>query len=347
MSEEEYRQLNYYLNEACLYLEKQDSFFVDNIVDICIINDRYNSTFQNYDFENITIENYLTFQDVYDLAREIIKSINIDYLEDFDKLIKNGELDFGYEREYEDSSFYHVEINNDIYNYININREFNYSDVCSLIHEFIHYTNGKNKTSIKRRILTEFLSIYFENYAIDYLIEKGIPKEEIDYKIRLKSTFARTYNFYAYESPFICFIEFGDISDKSYEMLKEYYCPIEKDTFDKECHNLLKYFQNKDKDLNRKIQNDKIDIITLRKEYGIDYSIHCRYLLGTIFAFYARKHCNMKDIICLNEHINNDDNKDIIDCLEDIGIYVDDDEFLDAAFESIIDYINNYDIKKR
>jgi len=60
------------------------------------------------------------------------------------------------------------------------------------------------------------------------VVDKGIPKEEIDYTIRLKSTCARTYNLYNYESPFICFIEFGEVSDKSYEMLKEYYYPIEK-----------------------------------------------------------------------------------------------------------------------
>jgi len=113
----------------------------------------------------------LTYQDVYNLAREIIESINSDYLEDFDKLIENGQLDFGYEGEYEDSVFVHEQKDSNIYNYINIKREFNYSDVGSLVHEFIHYTNGKNNNTIKRRILTEFLSIYYENYAIDYLID--------------------------------------------------------------------------------------------------------------------------------------------------------------------------------
>lgn len=346
MSEEEYKELNYYLNEACLYLKTQDVFFLNNISNICYINDQLNSFFKDYNFQSEFKENHLTYQDVYNLAREIIESINSDYLEDFDKLIENGQLDFGYEGEYEDSVFVHEQKDSNIYNYINIKREFNYSDVGSLVHEFIHYTNGKNNNTIKRRILTEFLSIYYENYAIDYLIDKGIPKEEIDYTIRLKSTCARTYNFYNYESPFICFIEFGEVSDKSYEMLKEYYYPIEKNNFNKECYLLLRYFQNKEKEYMKELlPKEKVDQIELRKSYGIDYSLHCRYVFGTMLAFYARKNCKKEDILYLNEHLNTED-EDIVDCLEKVGIYVNED-FLNIAFDSIIDYIKDYDIKKR
>ena len=64
---------------------------------------------------------------------------------------------------------------NQVKQIININREFNYNDVRLLVHEFIHYTNGKH-ISPNRHYFTEFLSIYFEFYTIDYLLKKGINK---------------------------------------------------------------------------------------------------------------------------------------------------------------------------
>lgn len=93
------------------------------------------------------------------------------------------------------------------------------------------------------------------------------------------------------------------------------------------------------------LPKEKVDQIELRKSYGIDYSLYCRYVLGTMLAFYARKNCKKEDILYLNEHLNTED-EDIVDCLEKVGIYVNED-FLNIAFDSIIDYIKDYDIKKR
>lgn len=169
-----YKKLNYYLNEICIYLEKENLFLLDNIYSISILNDNFLRKIANYSLDNETILNNLTFEDVYFLAREIIEHIDRSYLQDFDNLIESGELDFSYQKDYEVSECISMyKKGNCVKQLININREFNYNDVRVLVHEFIHYTNGK-KYSMNRNYLTEFLSIYFEFYAIDYLLKKGI-----------------------------------------------------------------------------------------------------------------------------------------------------------------------------
>ena len=166
-----YDKLNYYLNEICKYLEKGNSLLLENIHGISILNDEFLKHIQSYHLDNKTKQNKLTFEDIFLLAREIIGSIDESYLESFDNLIKSGELDFSFESIYEDSVCISTHRKNQVKQIININREFNYNDVRILIHEFIHYTNGK-KISTNSHYFTEFLSIYFEFYAIDYLLKK-------------------------------------------------------------------------------------------------------------------------------------------------------------------------------
>jgi len=182
-----YNKLNDYLNEICKYLEKTEPFLLEYIEKIAILNDDFLDFINKYTFQNQTHQNFLTFEEVYDLTRKIIKQIDEKYLIDFDNLIQSGELDFGYEGEYDDShciSFYKKE--KCIKQIINIDRCFNYDDVRRLGHEFMHYTNGKY-TSKNRKHFTEFISIYFEMFAIDYLLDININKEELDYWRRLKN----------------------------------------------------------------------------------------------------------------------------------------------------------------
>ena len=36
-----YAKLNYYLNEICCYLEKEEPFFLENLWNISILNDKF------------------------------------------------------------------------------------------------------------------------------------------------------------------------------------------------------------------------------------------------------------------------------------------------------------------
>ena len=139
MTIEEYNKLNSYLNAIFVILNDYDYFLIKNIFKIGKLNQEYLTTISKYAFPSNTKENNLTFEDVYLITREIISTIDTNYLAEYDKLIEIGILDFGYENEYSDSEFVHEN------NLINIRREFNYNDVISLVHEFIHYINGKAK----------------------------------------------------------------------------------------------------------------------------------------------------------------------------------------------------------
>lgn len=305
-------------------------FFVDNICIISNINNYYYEKCKNYNLERYDINNHLTYEDVYIIAREIIEHIDCEYLKDYDNLITSWILDFSYNNEYDDSCFNHFYIDNEYYNTININREFNYTDVITLIHEFIHYINGKDKQTISRHLLTEFFSIYFELYVLDYLMNSGIPKQEIDYKLRLRSTYNWTCDFRKITLPILYYVLLGDITDEHFEMFQKYIGISDKKIFEKQCHKLLNYFNNND----------------LRCEYGLDYSLHCQYLIGTVLAMYARSYCKKEDIVYMNNHIN-DNNCDILSSLNKMNIYVNDDDFLLKVFDSIDDYIYDYKIKQR
>ena len=96
--DEVYNKLNYFLNEICIYLEYNNSVLLENILPISKIIEYFYVFIKKYQLnDNMTIQNNLTFMDVYNLTREIIEQIDTKYLEDFDKLIINGELDFNYE----------------------------------------------------------------------------------------------------------------------------------------------------------------------------------------------------------------------------------------------------------
>lgn len=342
MNNEDYKKLNKYLNDICLYLGKTSKIIVNNISNICEMNDEYYQNLYDYEFKKNDKKNHLTYNDVYLLAREIIESINPAYLEKYDKLINSGQLDFSYEQEYGDCEYVYIEKNGKSYNLININREFNFNDVVNLIHEFIHYTNGGKKITICRNYLTEFLSIYFETYAIDYLIKKGISKDEIDYNIRLEWTFNRTSDFYHFETPLMCFIDFGSINDNNYKFFKEKHFPIDRNAFDQECRSLLECFKKIEKNYRYKHFQDEYDYDEIIKNCANLLVTHFKYLFGTVLAMYAFKHCKMENILHLNEHINDENNDDLVELLESVGINLNDDNFLEESFLSIKEYLNKY-----
>lgn len=345
MNQEEYKELNKYLNETFSYLEKNDTFYTSNIVNIWLLNKKYYSFMKDFALEDDSFENKLTYEDIYLLAREVIESINPKYLNDFDKLIQTGELDFRYNKEFDCSEFF---IDENGHNNINIDREFNYTDVVKLVHEFIHYVSGKNgNISMNRFLLSEFFSIYFETYTKDYLIKKGIPKDEIDYKERLRLLYNDTSDFMKIGLPYVAYSNFGDINDTSYELMKNYITKnITRQTFNEECDNLLNHFKEMEKDYREQHFSCEYNEDELRKNYAYDFSSHCEYLFCTLLAFYARSYCNIEDIVYMNDHINDID-CDVVECLNKMGIYIDEDDFLIKIFESIEYYLYDYEIKQR
>ena len=338
-----YDELNKYLNELFIYLSDKYDIFVDNLSRLTVINDELRNFLNLYDLSFEKKENNLTDEDVYLLAREIIESINPKYLDDFDNLIKNGELDFGYNEEYDGSYFKHI---NDDINIINIKREYSYEEVISLIHEYIHYINLKNISTKNSHLLTEFLAIYFEIYAMDYLIDKGINKDDIYYKRRLLFIKGKTNRFYNIESPLLVYKFFGEINDENYKLLYDNIMQIPKENYDRECSKILIYLKQQEKKYNNENFTNDRNIESLQEKLGYDLAYDLRYILGTIFTFYTRKYSKIEDIVWLNNHIN-DSNLELNDILNKLGINIYENDFTDKMKDSIKDYLEKYDVKKR
>ena len=341
--DEVYTKLNYYLNEMCLYLQEKDSFFLDNINNISILNDKFNDLIYEYNLDYEVKNNNLTFLDVYNLAREIIASIDESYLPIYDKLITSGELDFSYEGKYEGSCF-QIKVNkNNTQKLINIARKFSYQDVVTLVHEFIHYISYQENNIIEY-YLCEFLAIYFETYAVNYLIKKGIPKEEIDYLKRFKILKRDSDRIYRYEVIFLVYTTFGNLSDTSYSLLKQFYMNMSKDYFEKECKNFYKILEViKEKHKDELQDNPKLLGEILSEEFmALDY----RYVLGTILAIYVLEYGNMKDMVYLTNNLDKFKDKSLREVCSSIGIDLNDPEFNNKALTALNNYLTSYQVSK-
>lgn len=142
MNQEQIQELNGYLNDIFLMLNEEDSYLLHNLRKFVFVNENYlQFANKNLNCEEKSISTYLTFEQVYALGREVIETYCPCYLEEYDCILSSGILDLSYEKEYDGS---HCDCNPHRQQFeININREFHYEDVITLIHEFMHYTNGK------------------------------------------------------------------------------------------------------------------------------------------------------------------------------------------------------------
>lgn len=337
MTEQDYTELNNYMNDVFLKLEEKDYFFLENIEMIKYLGDRYCDIIEKFDLKDNKKENNISFNEVYLLAREVIESINPNYLQDFDNLISTGELDFDYEDKYFDSHL--TKLNNEEYTrLINVKRTYNYEEVKTLVHEFFHYTNI-TKNSIKRYLLGEYISISSEIYAEEYMVNKGIDRNEMSSKFRLKTTYDRYCDISWVIDALIIYKNIGNLNKKDIGFIQENITDIEPDEFEAQCKRLLHFFRTN----NDKYNPDQPD---LKVEYDEHFSVMCQYLLGTLLAFYTKDHVDKKDFVYINDHINDDNGLFIIDTLQNSGIDLEKEDTILKIFESIENYLNSFDYKK-
>lgn len=341
MTKEEYKKLNDYLNIIFKQLEKNDYFFLENLCPIGYLNESFLHFIKQYELQENKEENYLSYEDVYNIAREIISNFNSEYLEEYDKLIEDGTIDFNYEK---DGSGCCSKLENDR-KIINIERIFNYTDVVNLIHEFIHHTNSEKNVTINRYLLTEFLSIYFEIYAQQYLIEHyHVSKDSIGINDRMKDSIKGSKSICWYFIPFNIYFNTGNIDENSYQFTK-YFVKEEKESFDDECRILLKNCEKEEQKYRRKILYEKeFKENEFAKElvYNLGFTTSYRYLLGTILAYYAIDHVDVKNIVSLNNFVNSDEsaNMSIYNLLYKFGIDLNGD-FVNKAFNTISEMLKD------
>lgn len=369
MKKEDYKRLNDYLNDTFIYLSKYDGFFIQNMQSIFILNNMLYEKLKGIDLKHNFHKNNLTFEDVFELARNEIEKINSNYLEEFDRLIDSGRLEFFFHEQnmiIKESTYYEnlseienneEEIRNDSvcsYNngdyFIDLARTHNYNDVLMLIHEFIHSTNSSKNMGEYRYILTEFFSIYFEMLSQKDLLENGINPSELDIFDRIKSTGKISKEIIEYDLVFISYNLFGNIKENSYEDLKKYHIVSStKKEFECACVRLLKYFDYQKIQYNN--ESREFNLYDYRKCISILFNSGYRYLLGTLFSCYLLENGNKDKIVWLNDHINDEKmkNMNLIDVLKMIGIDLTDENIDAKLVESAQNYYKNlskYSVKE-
>ena len=369
MKKEDYKRLNDYLNDTFIYLSGYDRFFIQNMQSIFILNNMLYGKLKDIDLEHKFYKNNLTFEDVFELARNEIEKINPNYLKEFDKLIDSGRLGLFKQKEninikevddYEKIS--EIENNEEETRYdsvcsyteddyfIDLAREYNYNDVLMLIHEFIHSTNSSENMGEYRYILTEFFSIYFEMYAQRNLLESGINSSELDIFDRIKDTGKISKEMNEYDLVFMSYNLFGNVKEDSYEDLKKYHiASSKKEEFESACFKLLKYFDYQKVKYNN--ENKKFNLYDYRKCINSLFSSGYRYLYGTLFSCYLLENGNKDKIVWLNDHINDEKikNMNLIDVLKMIGIDLTDENIDEKLVDSAQNYYENlskYSVKE-
>lgn len=332
-----YNKLNDYLNDICVYLQEKNSILLDNIYTMILWNDTFLEIIEKYHFNTPTTENHMTYEDVFLIAREIIATVSKSYLKKFDNLIPSGELDFSYDQSYAESHCQITYEQNQINQLININREFNYNDVTTLIHEFIHYTNTNIKEiSNIQNYLEEFLSIYFELYSVEYLTKKGILKSEDFTRIQITKKHASM--FCGYEIPLLAFIYFGSINNDTPSLLHQYFPELEIAHFEKECTNLYTKLNLLEQKYQTEIaQNPNLRGHFLSKEF---IAKNYKYVLGALLAIYALKYSKLEDIVSLNNHIQEYNLMNVSDILKNIGIDITKSNFNYELFQTLKEYLS-------
>lgn len=369
MKKEDYKRLNDYLNDAFIYLSEHDGFFIQNMHNIFSLNLILYENLKGIDLRHNFHKNNLTYEDVFNLTRNEIEKINSNYLENFDKLIDSGRLEFFLHEQnmiIKESTYYEnlseienneEEIRNDSvcsYNngdyFIDLARTHNYNDVLMLIHEFIHSTNSSKNMGEYRYILTEFFSIYFEMLSQKDLLENGINTSELDIFDRIKDTGMISKKIVKYDLAFMAYNLFGNVKEDSYEDLEKYHIVSStKEEFESVCINLLKYFDYQKIVYNN--ENKEFNLYNYRKCISKLFSSGYRYLYGTLFACHLLENGNKDKVVWLNDHINDEEikNMNFIDVLKIIGIDLTDEninkKLVDGA-QNYYENLNKYSVKE-
>lgn len=138
------------------------------------------------DFEEKEYETYMSLNEILDIVRDFLKSIDESYYQLFEELIQNGTIniydasvkenieEFGNEAYHES---YENKYGNRVSN-INIPIGHTIDDVYTIVHEFIHHTNLSKIRANDRAMFTEGVSILYEYILYNYLKSKDINQND-------------------------------------------------------------------------------------------------------------------------------------------------------------------------
>ena len=277
MANIDYEKINKYLNGYCSEMDK--SYFLENISAL------YNLTL-SLDFKLKTSvvtdrkaraslkepTEYFTLIESLDLVDKYLTEKLPMYKKDFNKAMASGTLNIvdPDDDEATDLKSY-AGIDEQGHHVINVVLAHDANDPNTIIHEFLHDMNSKEKEKGSRRYISEAISIYFELDMNNFMLEQGVSREDISSLLmyRLNDCYHCCEDILV-AFPFLYyFYNLGQIDEKSYQDMSNFkLLPRPKD--EKNFNEMLSDFQ--------KIIENKPKYDPLRT---------FSYVIGTMIAFYG------------------------------------------------------------
>ena len=335
IEKEKYEKINYYLNLAASRNYNQIRY------NYLFFSDYLKSFGSFFDYEKRKIDVALTgiekvkspkpksdlsIFDTLNICSQILESIDnmcdTSYKDEFMSLVNNGIIDFDFRDRslvnpvvYNNSSsiqsflFYRDQDELKVYNrHVDVVLTHTYDDVWTTIHEFFHYTNTQKNNGYSRPVLTEAFSIYFENYAIEYMIKNNIcsPKD--------LSLFNRLFELRKLETNSRmmmaiggAFVSNGSLSDDTYNYLKAHKNgrTISEEEYKKYINNLYKSICKYEEEATRLENKNRFRSV---EEYVINkYNVMFKrfnYGIGTLIAYYEMVYGNIYRMVSLNRELS-------------------------------------------
>ncbi|MBR1413232.1 MAG: hypothetical protein IJ574_00995 [Bacilli bacterium] len=320
----QYKILNKYLEYIIKQANKTFDYYVKNHSTLYSMNNffyDYITSIINYNPYELPLEININNNELLSMAREVIESINHEYLKKFDEYVKYDCIKIDKDLK----SVYKVFSDN-----IEIERTNNYENVATIVHEFIYSLTYTPNSSINSRILSEMMAIYYELYTIDYLIDiKKINPKFIDYNFRLRNTIDCTELINEYSIIILAYQAFGKLDKNKIENISSYL-----NNFD------LEQFRDKSTKLFNEMSftNNIRDNLLLAEDIFGSYE----YLYSTLLAFYNREKLTIEEMNTLLYNINEYEHYFVNELLMEYGIDINDKyEFCKYSKKGISNYLNN------
>lgn len=341
MTDEQYKKLSFYLKKIISDLEQHGhSFLTMNIELITILRKKCDNILSSFDSGAEIDSEPLSFNEIIALSREVLASIDSEWVNEFDKLITNNVINFNH-------SHSCIDFRNGIYG-INICLNYNYNDIIIIVHEFAHYMHlkGKEKISQCDYIVSEFIGIYFELYTTQYIQSLG---NKVDYLHRIRRLDGTIRNLKEYDVLFLMLKKHGEINTNTFTLLDSVFHDLNiSDTnkydeilFESRCIDMLNYFEAFD---DSKVSNEMLNKSSnapIAWKFIEDY----KYLFGSYLAYYAYENCDAKDVVnfcsCMNS-IDDIDAQQLWGALRKINIDVENDSLYDDASIIMQEFIEKY-----
>lgn len=277
MANIDYEKINKYLNGYCSEMDK--SYFLENISAL------YNLTLSlNFKLKTSVVTDrearaslkeqteYFTLIESLDLVDKYLTEKLPMYKKDFNKAMATGTLNIvdPDDDEATDLKSY-AGIDKQGHHVINVVLAHDANDPNTIIHEFLHDMNSKEKEKGSRRYISEAISIYFELDMNNFMLEQGVSREDISSLLmyRLNDCYHCCEDILV-AFPFLYyFYNLGQIDEKSYQNMLDFkLSPRPSD--EKNFNEMLSDFQ---KIIERKPKYDPLRTFS--------------YVIGTMVAFYG------------------------------------------------------------